>query len=86
MLRILKYLALVALLLVVVIGGAKLYSAWRAQKPAEVSKTAEAGALPEGALDLNEKQVASIKIDKVGSASFVSEKQAVGDIDYNQSS
>ena len=84
MLRNLKYLALVALLLVVVIGGAKLYSAWRAQKPAEVSKTAEAGALPEGALDLNEKQVASIKIDKVGSASFVLEKQAVGNIDYNQ--
>ena len=84
MLRILKYLALVALLLVVVIGGAKLYSAWRAQKPAEVSKKAEAGAPPEGALDLNEKQVASIKIDKVGSATFVVEKQAVGNIDYNQ--
>ena len=35
-------------------------------------------------MDLNEKQAASVKVGKVGSASFVLERQAVGNIDFNQ--
>ena len=82
--RIIKYAVVIALLLVGVIGGVKLYSAWRAQKPAEVSKAAEAGAPPQAALDLNEKQVAAVKIETVGSATFVPQRNAVGNIDFNQ--
>ena len=81
---IIKYAVVIALLLVGVIGGVKLYSAWRAQKPAEVSKAAEAGAPPQAALDLNEKQVAAVKIETVGSATFVPQRNAVGNIDFNQ--
>ncbi len=73
----------IALLLVGVIGGVKLYSAWRAQKPAEVSKAA-AGAPAQATLDLNEKQVAAVKIETVGSATFVPQRNAVGNIDFNQ--
>ncbi len=82
--RIIKYAVVIALLLVGVIGGVKLYSAWRAQKPAEVSKAAEAGAPAQATLDLNEKQVAAVKIETVGSATFVPQRNAVGNIDFNQ--
>ena len=82
--RIIKYTVVIALLLVGVVGGVKIYSAWRAQKPAEVSKTAEAGASSRATLDLNEKQVAAVKIETVGSATFVPQRTAVGNIDFNQ--
>ena len=82
--RIIKYAVVIALLLVGVIGGVKLYSAWRAQKPAEVSKAAEAGAPAQATLDLSEKQVAAVKIETVGSATFVPQRSAVGNIDFNQ--
>ncbi len=78
-----KYLALVALLLIGVGVAVKLYSGWRGEKPAEVSKAAET-ATSEGTLDLNEKQVAAVKIEQVGAANFVLERQAVGNIDFNQ--
>ena len=80
---IIKYAVVIALLLIGVIGGVKLYSAWRAQKPAEVSKAA-AGAPAQATLDLNEKQVAAVKIETVGSATFVPQRNAVGNIDFNQ--
>jgi cobalt-zinc-cadmium efflux system membrane fusion protein len=81
--RIIKYAVVIALLLVGLIGGVKLYSAWRAQKPAEVSKAA-AGVPAQATLDLNEKQVAAVKIETVGSATFVPQRNAVGNIDFNQ--
>lgn len=84
MLRIIKYVALVALLLIGVVGGVKIYSAWRAEKPSEVSKATEAGAPTQATLDLNEKQVASVKIEPVGAATFVPQRNAVGSIDFNQ--
>jgi cobalt-zinc-cadmium efflux system membrane fusion protein len=82
--RIIKYTVVIALLLVGVVGGVKIYSAWQAQKPAEVSKAADAGASPQATLDLNEKQVAAVKIETVGSATFVPQRTAVGNIDFNQ--
>jgi len=82
--RTIKYLALVALLVIAVGVGVKFYSGSGAPKPADASKNAEAGAPGELAVDLNEKQVASIKIGPVETASFVLERQAVGNIDFNQ--
>ncbi len=82
--RTIKYLALVALLVIGVGVGVKYYSGSSAPKPADASKAAEAGAPGELTLDLNEKQVASIKIGLVDTASFVLERQAVGNIDFNQ--
>jgi cobalt-zinc-cadmium efflux system membrane fusion protein len=82
--RIIKYTVVVVLLLVGVVGGVKVYSALRAQKPAEVSKAAATGAPAEATLDLNEKQVAAIKVEQVGSATFVPQRKAVGNIDFNQ--
>ena len=81
--RNITYLALVALLLIGVGLGVKYYSGSNAPKTDELSKAAGefSGEL---AVDLNEKQAASVKVDKVGSASFVLERQAVGNIDFNQ--
>jgi cobalt-zinc-cadmium efflux system membrane fusion protein len=81
--RNIKYLAFVALLLIGVGVGVKFYSGSSAPKP-EAPKAVEAGASGELTLDLNEKQVASIKIGQVDIASFVLERQAVGNIDFNQ--
>ena len=81
--RNITYLALVALLLIGVGLGVKYYSGSSATKTGESSKAA-GEASGELAVDLNEKQAASIKIGKVGSASFVLERQAVGNIDFNQ--
>ena len=44
----------------------------------------EAGAPAQATLDLNEKQVAAVKIETVGSATFVPQRNAVGNIDFNQ--
>ncbi len=81
--RNMRYLALVVLLAIGAGVGVKIYSGWRSENPAEVSKAAE-GARSEPMLDLNEQQVASIRIDKAGSANFVPRRQAVGNIDFNQ--
>lgn len=59
-------------------------SDWFGQKPAEPSRKAEATASGEPVVDLKEKQVASIKIEKVGEQTFVLERRAVGNIDFNQ--
>ena len=77
------YLALVALLLIGVGLGGKYYSGSNAPKTDGSSKAA-AEATDELAVDLNERQAASVKVGKVGSASFVLELQAVGNIDFNQ--
>ncbi len=77
------YLALVALLLIGVGLGVKYYSGSNAPKTEEASKAAGESS-GELAVDLNEKQAASIKVGKVGLASFVLERQAVGNIDFNQ--
>ncbi len=77
------YLALVALLLIGVGLGVKYYSGSNAPKTEEASK-ASGESSGELAIDLNEKQAASIKVGKVGSANFVLERQAVGNIDFNQ--
>ena len=77
------YLAFVALLLIGVGLGVKYYSGTSAPKTAESSKAA-GEASGELAVDLNDKQAASVKVDKVGSANFVLERQAVGNIDFNQ--
>jgi cobalt-zinc-cadmium efflux system membrane fusion protein len=82
--RNIKYLAFVALLLIGVGVAYKIFSGPSAQKSTEAPKVAAAESSGELAVDLNEKQVASIKTDKVGSASFVLERQAVGNIDFNQ--
>jgi cobalt-zinc-cadmium efflux system membrane fusion protein len=82
--RNMKYLAFVALLLLGVGGGVKIYSVLSAPKPTEAPKTATAAASGELAVDLTEKQAASLKIEKVGTANFVLERQAVGGIDFNQ--
>jgi cobalt-zinc-cadmium efflux system membrane fusion protein len=77
------YLAFVALLLIGVGLGVKYYSGTSAPKTAESSKAA-GEASGELGVDLNDKQAASVKVDKVGSANFVLERQAVGNIDFNQ--
>ncbi len=77
------YLALVALLLIGVGLGLKYYPGSSAPKAEGASKAADE-APGELAVDLNEKQAASIKVGKVGLASFVLERQAVGNIDFNQ--
>jgi membrane fusion protein, heavy metal efflux system len=75
--------ALYAVLTIAAIYGvSKLYTALTSKKP-EAAQTAET-APGEAMLDLNETQVASVKIEKVGKASFVEQRQAVGYIDYNQ--
>jgi cobalt-zinc-cadmium efflux system membrane fusion protein len=81
-----KSLAIYAVYAALVIGaifaGYKLYSLLSAGKPGEAARAEGA---PKGAtLDLNEKQVASVKIEKVGTATFVPQRWAVGNIDFNQ--
>lgn len=82
--RNLKYLALVALLIVGAVVGFKYFSGESPRKTEEPAKSAETRAPTEAALDLTEKQVASVKIQQVGKASFVERREAVGNIDYNQ--
>jgi cobalt-zinc-cadmium efflux system membrane fusion protein len=82
--RNIKYLAFVALLLIGVGVGVKIYSGWRGEKPTEASKSADAGASAEATLDLSEQQSATLKSEKVGVANFVPQRQAVGNIDFNQ--
>jgi cobalt-zinc-cadmium efflux system membrane fusion protein len=77
------YLAFVALLLIGVGLGVKYYSGTSAPKTEESSKAA-GEASGELAVDLNDKQAASVKVSKVGAANFVLERQAVGNIDFNQ--
>jgi membrane fusion protein, heavy metal efflux system len=81
--RNITYLALVALLLIGVGLGGKYYSGSSAPKTDESPKAAGESS-GELAVDLSEKQAASLKIDKVGAANFVLERQAVGGIDFNQ--
>ena len=81
-----KTLALYAFYAVLVVAalyaGSKVYTALTSNMPAKSDQMeAAAGA---AMLDLNEGQVASIKIEKVGAANFVEQRQAVGNIDYNQ--
>ncbi len=60
------------------------YAFFLSKKPAE-EKPATAETVPgELAVDLNEKQVQAIKIGLVGTRTFVIERQAVGNIDFNQ--
>ncbi|HMK90209.1 MAG TPA: efflux RND transporter periplasmic adaptor subunit, partial [Methylocystis sp.] len=80
--RNLKFLAWIALLAVGIAIGVKIYSAWQTEKPAASSR--DGGPEGEAVLDLDEKQVASVKIEQVGVANFVEQRRAVGNIDYNQ--
>ena len=60
------------------------YAFFLSKKPAE-ERPAQAETVPgELAVDLNEKQVQAIKIGVVGTRTFVIERQAVGNIDFNQ--
>ena len=60
------------------------YAFFLSKKPAE-EKPAAAETVPgELAVDLNDKQVQAIKIGLVGTRTFVIERQAVGNIDFNQ--
>ncbi len=69
------------------VAGAAVLFAWifagkggepRAPRPQQVSAPAEPS------LDLTENQVASLQIETVAERAFVQEKQAVGNIDFNQ--
>jgi membrane fusion protein, heavy metal efflux system len=82
--RTLKYLASVALLIVGAVVGFKYFSQEPSHKVEESTKSVEARSPAEAALDLTEKQVASVKAEQVGSAHFVERRNAVGNIDYNQ--
>ncbi|MFY9627945.1 MAG: efflux RND transporter periplasmic adaptor subunit [Methylocystis sp.] len=80
-----KTLALYAVFVIVALFSLyKVYSFLRSEKPAETQKAAESGAPGELAVDLNEKQVGAIKIGDVGQKSFLLERKAVGNIDFNQ--
>ncbi len=80
-----KALALYALLAIAAVFAVyKTYALWRGEAPAQASKPSESGATGELAVDLNEKQVASIKLGAVGHRAFTLEKKAVGNIDFNQ--
>ncbi|MFY9655157.1 MAG: efflux RND transporter periplasmic adaptor subunit [Methylocystis sp.] len=54
------------------------------KKPADEKPVAAETVPGELAVDLNEKQVQAIKIGLVGTRTFVIERQAVGNIDFNQ--
>ncbi len=54
------------------------------KKPADEKPVAAETVPGELAVDLNEKQVQAIKIELVGTRTFVIERQAVGNIDFNQ--
>ena len=77
-----RYALCAVLAVVAIYGVSKLYGALTAKKP-EAAQTAET-APGEPVLDLNEEQVGSVKIEKVGKARFVERRQAVGNIDYDQ--
>jgi cobalt-zinc-cadmium efflux system membrane fusion protein len=77
-----RYALYAVLAVVAIYGASKLYTALTAKK-LEAAQTAET-APGEPELDLNEEQAASVKIEKVGKASFVERRQAVGNIDYDQ--
>jgi cobalt-zinc-cadmium efflux system membrane fusion protein len=80
-----KTLALYALLAIVAVFAVyKGYTWLRGETPAQASKPAESGVAEELAVDLNEKQVTSIKLGAVGQRAFTLEKKAVGNIDFNQ--
>ena len=80
-----KTLALYVLLAIVAVFAVyKGYTWLRGETPAQASKPDELGAAAELAVDLNEKQVASIKLGAVGQKAFTLEKKAVGNIDFNQ--
>ena len=85
--RNIKSLALNALYAALVIAalyaGYRIYSVLSEKKPEAASQGAQVAAA-EATLDLNEQQVASVKIEKVGTATFVEQRKAFGNIDYNQ--
>jgi cobalt-zinc-cadmium efflux system membrane fusion protein len=60
------------------------YAFFLSKKPAEERPAAAETVPGELAVDLNEKQVQAIKIGVVGTRTFVIERQAVGNIDFNQ--
>ncbi|HXZ16098.1 MAG TPA: efflux RND transporter periplasmic adaptor subunit [Roseiarcus sp.] len=76
------YLVYALLAVAAIYGVSKLYSALTAKKP-EAAQTAETTP-GEATLDLNEEQAGSVKIEKVGKATFVERRQAVGNIDFDQ--
>jgi cobalt-zinc-cadmium efflux system membrane fusion protein len=68
--------------------GLRLSLAGQPEKPSEEFKTSVAGpstdASGEPALELSDKQNAAIKIEKVGEKTFEQEREAIGNIDFNQ--
>jgi membrane fusion protein, heavy metal efflux system len=61
------------------------YGFLRGEKPAQPQNAAAVATAPgELAVDLNEKQIRAIKIGAAGVKSFVLERKAVGNIDFNQ--
>lgn len=83
-----KSLALYALYAVPVVaaiyGGSVFYSVLSSGKPKDAEHAAHKVPPGELAVDLNEKQFKAIKLGAVGEKTFVLERQAVGNIDFNQ--
>jgi cobalt-zinc-cadmium efflux system membrane fusion protein len=79
-----KKSVLLASLVILGIAAVWGFSGWFGHKAAVPSRKPDASGSQEPSVDLNEKQVASIKIEKLGEQIFVLERQAVGNIDFNQ--
>jgi membrane fusion protein, heavy metal efflux system len=78
------YAVFAALVIAALYGGSKIYSVLSAGKPKDAEHAAPEVPPGELAVDLNEKQVGAIKLGAVGERTFVLERQAVGNIDFNQ--
>jgi cobalt-zinc-cadmium efflux system membrane fusion protein len=81
--RIVKFLVIAALLAAGAYG-VKSYLDGKAAKQAGQAPAAKGDASSEVVLDLNETEVASVKITPVGAKAFTPEVTAVGNIDFNQ--
>ncbi len=83
--RAIKKIAInIVLAIVVLFGAYKAYTLLRGETPVAATKPAEPPADGELAVDLSEKQVAAIQLGAVVEKSFVLERRAVGNIDFNQ--
>lgn len=80
---ILKKIAGWIVLLIVVVAGVKIYID-SLPKPTEATGSEHEQAPQESSLALNEKQVASLKLEPARTATFVAQLAAVGNIDFNQ--
>jgi len=79
-----RYALYAVLVIAALYAGTKIYSALTAKKPEQCEHAAAPTAGAAVTLDLSAEQVAFVKIEKVGTATFVELRQAFGNIDYNQ--